>query len=335
MKNYLTKVPVALNVFVRPDKLKKVFSVVKEARPYILFLISDGPRNKEDEIKINLSRKVVSDIDWECKVYKIYSEKNQGMYNTYFSAEKEIFNKVDRCIFLEDDVLVSLSFFKFCEILLEKYKDDLRVHYITGMNYLGYYDKPDSDYFFAGEGSIWGYAKWKRTYLMENMEYTKSDYVTNCMCSVAKQLKPGYQKKIKGYKNNIHYENHIPGPEFYKNILRFSQNQVCIVPKKNMVSNIGVGEGSVHSSDDLKKMAKGNQKIFNMKLYEYSFPLKHPSFVVRDIFYEKKVNKILAWNNPFIKYYRKLASLIRNLIFGDLKATMKKVYNNLFPNKEN
>ena len=328
MKNdALIQVPVAVNVFIRPEMLKKVFEVVKQARPSVLFLVGDGPRdgNKEDVLKIAQSREVVEDVDWECDVHRLYPDKNQGMYATYFNAQKYIFERVDRCIFLEDDVLVSKSFFKFCEVLLEKYKDDLRVHYITGHNYLGKYVEPDSDYFFSGEGSIWGYAIWKRTYLSQNLEYTKNQYVTSRIEHVAKQLKPGYEKLIRGYKNDMQYGGHVAGPEFYKNLLRFSQNQVCIVPTKNMVSNIGVGEGSVHSSTEINFLPKSIGKLFLMVTYEYTFPLKDPVFVVRDRYYEDYVNRILAWNKPIIQTYRRLEAAARLLLYGRLGEFTRKI----------
>ncbi|MGG3560516.1 hypothetical protein ABES03_02545 [Neobacillus rhizosphaerae] len=320
-------VPVALNVFVRPSELQIVFDAVKKARPNILFLIGDGPREDSptDEANIKQCRKIVEDIDWDCQVYRIYSDKNKGMYRTYFDAQDYIFNIVDRCIFLEDDVLVSQSFFRFCEEMLERYKDDLRVHYVTGLNYFGEYDDPDADYFFCGEGSIWGYAIWKRTYESQNMKYANSPYVIDRMCLAAKQLKPRYEKKIRGYVNNPHYEGHIPGPEFFKNSLRFSQNQVYIVPTKNMVSNIGVGNGATHSADSMRKLPKGVQRLFNMPIYEYQFPLKHPQFVVRDLYYEKYVNRILGWNHPFVQLHRKISSAMRNLFYGDFSSIRNKI----------
>ena len=107
-----------------------------------------------------------------------------------------VFEIVDRCIFLEDDMVVSDSFFEYCRQLLIKYENDLRVHFITGLNYMGAYDEPDGDYFFSGEGSIWGYALWKRTYLSMNLDFRNNPYVIRCCKDVAKQLKPGYERRI-------------------------------------------------------------------------------------------------------------------------------------------
>ena len=50
-------------------------------------------------------------IDWECKIYKIYEEENKGMYYMGSKSREKIWNTVDKCIFLEDDILPSVSFF--------------------------------------------------------------------------------------------------------------------------------------------------------------------------------------------------------------------------------
>lgn len=324
MEKSRVDVPVALNVFIRPNDLAKVFCNIKIAKPSILFLISDGPRqNTDDKKRIEKSREVVEDIDWDCKVYKIYSEINQGMYATYFNAQKEIFNIVDRCIFLEDDVLVSVSFFKFCEELLEKYKNDYRISYITGMNYLDIHEETPNDYFFAGEGSIWGYATWKRTYLQQNLKYTKNNYYLNCSIEAAKRIKKGYEKMLIGYRDDYNYSGHIPGPEFYKNMFRFVYNQLVIVPKYNMVSNIGVGDTSIHAANSLKKMPRTVQKLFFKKTFEYDQAIKHPEIVVCDYRYDKKVNKILAFNRPLITICRNISIVVRHIIVLDFSRLLK------------
>lgn len=50
------------------------------------------------------------------------------------------------------------SFFPFCKELLEKYKNDERIHQICGMNNTGVSDHIDDSYLFTNNGSIWGWA---------------------------------------------------------------------------------------------------------------------------------------------------------------------------------
>lgn len=297
MKPYLVDVPVVLYVFIRPDSLQRVFDVIKEARPSTLILISDGPRDhvSTDKELIAKSREVVSDIDWNCVVHKLYYDKNQGMYPVFKQSDDFIFSKVDRAIFLEDDVVPSLSFFKFCADLLEKYKDDLRVQAICGMNHLGMYEDVKDDYFFSGRGSIWGYAIWKRTYdTFYDLSYGENEYVLNRLNQFAKKTK-SYKKEINGYVEDKEFGGHIPGAEFYFAVNRFLHNQLYIVPKKNMIKNIGYGDGSTHANTDLRHLPKSIQNIFNMKTHEYEFPLKHPKFVFNDTIYENKVYKVMGW----------------------------------------
>lgn len=328
MKNdWKIDVPVAINFFARPDTFAVAFEEIKKAKPRQLFLIADGPRigRKDDEENCQKCREIADGVDWNCEVYHLYNEKNKGLFHTYFDSMAEVFKIVDRCIFLEDDLVVSQSFFEYCKELLEKYENDFRVHFITGMNVMGTYDEPDGDYFFSGEGSIWGYALWKRTFESMTLSFRHNPYAIQMTKKVAKQIKPGYEKYIDNCVENPNWQGHIPHVEFYKNYLRFSQNQIYIVPTKNLVSNVGASSNAVHSADNINKLPKVTQKLFNMKTYELDFPLKEPEFMIRDLDYEKKVNYMLAWNKPLLKNLRRVEALIRHLRYGDFFRIISKL----------
>ena len=328
MTKWLIDVPVAINFFARPDVFEKAFSKIREAKPRQLFLIADGPRpgNPDDEVNCRKCREIAESVDWECELYKLYNKTNKGLFHTYFDSMTEVFRIVDRCIFLEDDIVASVSFFQFCKELLEKYENDLRVHFITGMNIMGHYDAPDGDYFFSGEGSIWGYALWRRTFESMNLSFRNNPYAIKMSKKVAKQIKPGYEKKIDKVVANPEWQGHIPHVEFYKNFLRFSQNQIYIVPCKNLISNIGATSNSVHSADDLRKLPKVLQKLYNAETYELSFPLKAPEFVIRDLDYEEVVNYTLSWNRPLLRLFRRVDSLFRHLRYGDFSRIRLKLH---------
>ena len=165
MKPFLVDVPVKINIWVRPDCQKRQFEVIKKARPSILFIQSDGGRNDDEWKSINQNRKMYDEeIDWDCTVYKLYEGTNQGMYTMMLKIQELVWSKVDRCIFLEDDIIPCQSFFRFCAEMFEKYKNDPRVFAICGMNHLGIHTECSSDYFFSRYGSIWGIGYWRRSY---------------------------------------------------------------------------------------------------------------------------------------------------------------------------
>lgn len=76
MKEFLIDVPVQINIWIRPECQKKQFEVIKKVRPSILFLVSDGGRNEAEWNAIKINRKLYDEnIDWNCKVYKLYAKK--------------------------------------------------------------------------------------------------------------------------------------------------------------------------------------------------------------------------------------------------------------------
>lgn len=329
MEKWKIDVPVAINFFCRPDTLEKTFACIKEARPSKLFLISDGPRsnNLNDVDGVSKCRELVEVmLDWECEVVKIYNNENKGLFVTYFESMAKVFEKVEFCIFMEDDVEVSQSFFPYCKALLEKYKDDLRFSFVTSINYMdqGIYKELKSDYFFCGEGSLYAYGLWKRTFDNMNMNFIKDAYSVAASKLYLRQIKPGYEKRIDKYVKNLLWQGHIPHVEIYRNLLRATQNQLCILPKKNMVRNVGLSSGSMHTVNDIRKMPKKMWKVYNTPIYEMDFPLQAPECVIPDLKYDKYYNKMLLWNMPFRRFIRRLESMFRHIIYGDFSRILLK-----------
>ena len=76
MKPYLVDLPVRVQLWIRPHLLKKQFEVIRQARPSILFLVSDGGRNEKEQKLIDESRKIFEEIDWDCTVHKLYMDES-------------------------------------------------------------------------------------------------------------------------------------------------------------------------------------------------------------------------------------------------------------------
>lgn len=149
MKPALVDVPVLILFFNRPQQLSQVFEQVKKARPSRLFLYQDGARNEHDLPGIKACREIVSQIDWECEVERFYQEKNFGCDPSEYISQKWAFSKVDKCIVLEDDDVPSVSFFRFCKEMLDKYEHDTRISMIAGFNPEEISKDIPYDYFFA------------------------------------------------------------------------------------------------------------------------------------------------------------------------------------------
>lgn len=307
-------IPVVLYVWSRPEKLQKVFDRIKDAKPTHLFFVSDGAVNNDQKQweLIYKSRQIVEHIDWECEVHRLYYEKNNGLFNMFKIMSDYVFSKVDRYIFLEDDVVPSLSFFKYCEVLLEKYKDDLRINMICGMNHIEKYDYPESDYFFTrGVASIWGFAIWKRTYEeFYKFDFTKDEYVFDTLIQNTHLFK-SFQESLYGYRKDERFDGNLAGPEFFLGLSSFAHNQLSIIPTKNMICNIGYGGGG-RNFNNKKLLTKRIARLFDMKTYEYDFPLLHPKYVIEDSRYKELVLDALGLKNV---HFERIERLCRSLLY--------------------
>jgi len=198
---------------------------------------------------------------------------------------------------------------------------------ICGMNHLGVYKEPDTDYFFSEAAAIVGIAIWKRTYDgFYDSSYGKNAYAMKCLKNSAKTHNK-FRKYVDEYYQNNTVSGHIGGPEFYLRFVQFTQSRINILPTKNMIKNIGFGSGSVHSQGSLKKMPHTVQKYFNMETYDVEFPLKHPKYVLTDKMYSRKQYRIIANNHPIIAACRRIERIIRRLVYGDSKILFGEALN--------
>ena len=295
MDKYLVDVPVRIKIWCRPDCQKAQWDVIRKAKPSILFIQSDGGRNEKEWEAIRQNREMIDgSIDWDCTVYRFYETENLGMYASGQKVSKVIWENVDRCVFLEDDDIPSISFFRYCAELLEKYKDDPRIECICGHNHFGVWQECDSDYFFSRQGSIHGIASWKRTRIERGkFDYYKDKYVMSLLKERTKHNKIAW-KRLNAYGHLDYFEGHVPGGEFWIEFNMYAQNRLQIVPKYNLINNVGLRKDSAHSNGAFA--SKKLKSIFNMKTYELSFPMKHAQYVIPDIKYEKQRNKVLNYN---------------------------------------
>jgi hypothetical protein len=323
MKPVIIDIPTALIFFARPDLLKVTFEAIRKAKPNKLFLIQDGSRinNETDKFNIEKCRNIVSAIDWDCEVFRNYSEENLGCGMRVYSGIKWAFQHVDRLLVLEDDCVPAQSLFPFTEELLEKYKNDDRIGMICGMNNLGLYEEVPNDYLFTTSGSIWGWATWKRVWdnFEYNLEFLDDSYSTDLVFKTEKTL-----ESLSDYiTKNLKEGKKLTSWSFQLGMNMFLQSQLNIVPKHNLISNIGIAENGANSVSSIKFMPKGLRRLYFMKTYTLKFPITHPKYIVNDTEFKKKLDRLMGDGHPLVKFYRTVESLIYRVYGGDFKSIIK------------
>lgn len=324
MKDYLVDVPVRINIWTRPECQKKQFEIIRKALPSVLFLISDGGRNDLEWEKIRANRAYIeSQIDWNCRVYKLYHEENKGLYQTAQEGYDLIWSKVEYCILLEDDDLPAVSYFGFAAEVFRKYLNDPRIAAISPINLLREYDQPSADYLFSHYGIGWGTGLWKRTYEeFFDRSYGQDAYTLKLVTDAAKK-QYSFRKRVFGYAEHEYYEGHIAFTEFWLQFVLYAQNQMLIVPKKSLMGNIGYMEGTHTAS--LKITARMDRIPMLITAMEMNLPVQHPKYVMPDPYYEKKAFRILGYSR-FSQVERTLERRFLYLVHGgSLIKGVKKV----------
>jgi hypothetical protein len=267
MIHYQCKSAILFHLFNRLDVSRRVLKVIKKVRPNKLYLSIDGPRNKEDIIKIlSIKKFLKKQINWNCKVIRLYNKLNLGPKFALLKSINYFFSKEERGIILEHDCLPSISFFRYCDELLEYYKYDSRVKLISG-NFF-YKKKPKDSYYFSRSPSAHGFATWKRTW----KEYDSKMRSFKRFFSFFWLLlffKFNIVKAHHFYKNfNLTKKNKIITWDYQLVYSIWKNNGYIIKPCINLCKHIGWGKETYNGTEV--------DSLPEITTHEMKFPIKHP-----------------------------------------------------------
>lgn len=294
--------PVLFLIFNRPDNTQIVFDAIRKAKPPMLFVSADGPRDhiSSDQELCEKTREIIKQVDWDCEVFTKFHEKNLGLKRCVSSALNWFFENVEEGIILEDDCLPDPTFFKFCKDLLEKYRDDQRVMQISGNNFLFDQYKIDASYYFSKINDIWGWATWRRAWKLYDInmksfpEFKEKKQLANYI----------ENPKIRDW-FMAYFENDFGALNTRKGIWSTQwsyaiciSNGLTIVPKVNLVSNVGMTGESTNETNTYDLYANvPSHPIEN---------IQHPEFVLPNITADNIRFEIIKKTDPIMIYSKRI-----------------------------
>lgn len=306
MVKWQLKTPVVLLIFNRPDATEKVFEKIRQAKPPLLLVVADGPReDKPDDLqKCNAARAIVDCVDWDCKVLKNYSEINLGCGRRPASGLDWVFEMVEEAIILEDDCVPHPTFFRFCEELLERYRYDRRIMSISGQNVQFGRRRTEYSYYFSRYNHGWGWATWRRAWQHFDFDMKLWPEVRD------KNLLQDILIDTHVVKNwtkifQLTYDKSLNCWDYQFTFSCWMQNGLSILSDVNLVSNIGHGSEASNTTDI-------KSPFNNIPAEAVSFPLKHPLFVIQNLEADDFTeNSLFDYNPPLI---RRVTRKMKNLL---------------------
>lgn len=270
------RTPVALLVFNRPQTTARVFDAIRRARPRRLLVVADGPRPSRpgEADACRATRAVVERVDWPCEVERLYSDENLGCRRRISSGLDWVFERAEEAIVLEDDCLPDPTFFPYCAELLERYRDDERVGFVSGTSYQSGVRRGPHSYFFSRYPHVWGWAGWRRTWRRYDVGMVRWPELRD-----AGWLDRLHDRRwVRGFWLRMFDETHAGRNDTWDYQLVFAlqaAGALSVTPNVNLVSNIGFGAGAT-------KTTRRN-RFAEMPTAPIALPLSHPPAVARDV----------------------------------------------------
>lgn len=292
----MCETPVALVIFNRPDLTRRVFAEIARARPPKLFVIADGPRSDHDRDveECAEARAATEQVTWDCEVIRYYADHNLGCGLRPATGLDRVFQQVEEAIILEDDCVPRPSFFRFCDELLARYRDDDRVMMVGG-RYSQYRMEEWAKHFihsytFAFNHTNWGWATWRRAWEHFDLRMERWPRVRDTA-----QLFDMFEPEVARFWTRIFEHAHSAGesPHFWDyqwTFACFARRGLAVLPSRHLVSNVGFGDGATHT----RRIDPGREwgAVLDGDL---SFPLLHPPEVARHVELDRMASaRILA-----------------------------------------
>ena len=296
--------PVLFLIFNRPDTAEEVMKAIQLAKPSKIYIAADGPRDHIDgeaalcqqtrEIVLNL-------INWNCQIFTFFKEKNLGCAKAVAGAIDWFFSKEEMGIILEDDCLPDPSFFTFCNILLDHYKDDDRIMHISGFN-----DQPthksEYSYYFSNYPRVWGWATWKRAWKFH--ELTPAAVSDPLRSAIIKKYFYGFKKAGERWFHDFNRSHQSFSPWDYQWCLCiWKQHGLSINTNIPLIKNIGFDARGSHTTTPSKEMAA-------IQLSSFDGPIIHPATLLPNY----KADIISIRQNLHPDFKKKVLSKLKRLV---------------------
>jgi len=308
-EQYICRVPVTLIMFNRPEQTEHIINALRAVKPVEVFVISDGPRmfNKEDVILVEKCRALIDQIDWDCTVFKNFSEKNEGCRRRVNSGLDWVFGITKETIIIEDDCLPTVDFFKFMEWGLLKYQNNSQIGMISGSNLIDFKFHTSHRNGFSRYINIWGWATWRRVWISHDKFLSINDLKKH-RYRINKQNCFTFFESL--YWNEI-FKNTINSGSTWDFQLQhsfFRLNYLSVYPNNNLIENIGFGQNGTHTKTSTPEYIRKSKPKDDVDIMSATANViiqvnnQRDRYLIKTIWYYSSFTAVRLWWTNLFRY---------------------------------
>lgn len=238
----MVNTPVLFETFVRVDYARQVWDAIKVAQPKKLYFYSNkGRAEKEGEIERNDEiRSWINEIDWECELHTWFRDECVDVYTSLRGAISWLFENEESGIILEDDIVPTNAFFSFADQMIEKFRDEKKVWYISGDNFHNL-NPSGYDYIFSRYHWMYGWATWRDRW--EQIKWSDFDLDKITSIDYCKKLYKTKGQASNRYRQMLYFREMALQTNCWDLALGYTVDAhlgVGVFPKVHLVHNIGL-----------------------------------------------------------------------------------------------
>lgn len=168
----MIKIGIAVFAYNRSEHLKKVLEGLKKNDDVSkLYIFQDGLKKESHRKKWEETSQIIEETTW-CEKLFFKAEKNKGLSRSILDGINKVLEDNDAVIVLEDDCVPNANFIDFMKKCFEKYKDKKKVWSVSGYAWPIELPGNDSDIYFCGRISSWGWGTWKDRWVNYEKDYS-------------------------------------------------------------------------------------------------------------------------------------------------------------------
>ena len=303
------KTSVAIILFNRPDLTEEVFRVVAAARPSHLFLIADGPRADHplDRERCAAARAVVERIDWSCDVHRNYADVNLGCGRRPASGISWVFEHVDEAIILEDDCVPHPSFFRYCDEMLERYRDEPRIMLVSGHDAYAPAAGTRSAYSYRVSRLVdtLGWGTWSRAWKSYDIQVARWPALRPTLLRRVTTHPAFVTEWTRALDRAYAERGDVDYWDYQWAMAVWERDGLAVVPSVNLVANHGFRPDATHTTSPDDPYARA-------QVVPMAFPLRHPLGLACDVAADQRaIGRHYARHGPMV--YRLVKKLMRTV----------------------
>lgn len=251
-ESYPTVAPVLIITYNRYDHLRQTVEALKQnylADQTDLFIASDYPKSELDSESVQKVRDYIKSICGFKSVVPLFREYNYGAVENSLSAKKEIFEKYDRLIVMEDDVVTGKGFLKFINDGLEKYKDNKKIYAVCGYMWEMQNAKPMKNQIFLHTFCAWGYGMWrdKETWVQGGPDLAREFLSSLKLFYKMNRASPHYLLMVASIA-----KGQLVAGDVNRSLTMIKSQKLCLFPPRSLVRNIGFDGSGIHCGLDAR-----------------------------------------------------------------------------------